>query len=190
MTINLEQLQTTLESYSSYGPFAGVGLTLVESFFPPLPLNVLIAINANVYGLWLGALYSWLGSCLGSLLVFLIFRRIGSRFRHWIENRYRFSRKIFTWVEHHGFTPIFLLSCFPFSPTTVVTFVSAVGSISLRKFMFAVLLGKAIMMIGVSAVTFDLSSLADKPLRLIVMVAAIILMWLGGRRLEKLYDTK
>lgn len=54
-----ENLRDWLERYRSLGPFPGIGLTFLKSFVPPLPTIVIVGMNAAVYGLWLGFLYSW-----------------------------------------------------------------------------------------------------------------------------------
>ena len=83
-----EQLQRTIESYSAYGPLPGILLPLIEAFLPILPLVLFVAANANVYGLGLGILYSWVGVTAGSLLVFWIARKIGGRFGIWLQRRF------------------------------------------------------------------------------------------------------
>lgn len=75
--LDMEQIQALLEKYSSLGPIPGIALPMVEALLPFLPLFIIVAGNASAYGLWLGFIYSWLGTVAGALIVFLIARRFG-----------------------------------------------------------------------------------------------------------------
>lgn len=188
--LDLEHLQRTLESYSAYGPLPGIFLPMVESFVPVLPLLVFVAANANIYGLWLGSLYSWLGVCAGSMLVFWVARKLGGRFGRWLRRRFPKASGVFNWIEYKGFSPIFLLACFPFSPSALINVVSGLSNVSFRSFAIAVLLGKAVMIFSISLLSFNIADLAREPWRLILTGGIIVAMWFGGKKLEARYQVK
>jgi len=188
--LDLQQLQATLHSYSDYGPLPGIVITFAESFLPILPLLVFVAANANIYGLWLGSLYSWIGVGGGSLLVFWLARKLGGRFGPWVQRRYPKSGRFFNWIEQRGFTPLFVLACFPFSPSALINVVSGLGRVPFHTFAAAILLGKAVMIFGVSLLSFDIASLAREPWRILVTCTFIIIMWLAGKKLETRYAMK
>jgi len=185
--MDMEQVQHTLESYSAYGPLPGILLPLIEAFLPILPLILFVAVNANVYGLWLGFLYSWLGVSGGAVLVFLLSRRIGRRFGAWLQRRYPATSRFFHWIEQKGFTPIFLLACFPFSPSALVNIAAGLSTVPFHTFLTAILLGKAVMIFMVSLVSFDISQMVHEPWRPIVAVVVLVVMWYGGKQLEARY---
>ena len=70
-----QNLAMWLEKYRTLGPLPGILLTFMKSFIPPLPTIVIVGLNAALYGLWWGFLYSWLGLISGSLLTFLLVRK-------------------------------------------------------------------------------------------------------------------
>jgi uncharacterized membrane protein YdjX (TVP38/TMEM64 family) len=185
--MDMEHLQRTLESYSAFGPLPGILLPLVEAFLPFLPLFLFIAVNANVYGLWLGFLYSWIGVSVGSVLVFWIARKLGRRFGIWLQKRFPGTTKFFHWIERRGFTPIFLLACFPFSPSVLINIASGLSTVRFNTFLIAILLGKAVMIFSISLLSFDITELARQPWRAVVAIAVIFVMWVGGKRLEARY---
>ena len=45
----LEYWQTLLDRFGDLGPLAPITLAVVESFFPPLPLIAIVALNAVSY---------------------------------------------------------------------------------------------------------------------------------------------
>ncbi|MCQ6562490.1 TVP38/TMEM64 family protein [Paenibacillus mendelii] len=188
--LDLQQLQKTLESYSAFGPLPGIALTMVESFLPILPLLVFVAVNANIYGLWMGSLFSWIGVCGGSLIVFLIARKLGTKFGPWIQRKLPKTKRFFNWIEQRGFTPIFLLACFPFSPSVLINIVSGLSKVPFHTFVVAVLLGKAVMIFSVSLLSFDIVNLAKEPWRIVLTCILIFAMWFAGKQLEKRYELK
>lgn len=183
-----EQVQQTIESYSAYGPLPGIMLPLLEAFLAFLPLVVFIAVNANVYGLWLGSLYSWIGVCLGSMAMFWIARLVGGRFGAWLQRRFPAVSRFFRWIERKGFTPIFLLACFPFSPSFLVNLASGLSTVKFRTFALAILMGKAVMIFSVSLLSFDITEVADEPWRIVAAVIVLFLLWFGGKRIETRYQ--
>jgi hypothetical protein len=68
--MDLDSIQLTLESYSAWGPLPGILLPFIESFLPFLPLILIIAASANIYGLGFGFLFSWIGVTSGAVCVF------------------------------------------------------------------------------------------------------------------------
>jgi uncharacterized membrane protein YdjX (TVP38/TMEM64 family) len=71
-----ENLAMILDKYRSLGPLPGLLLPFMKSFVPPLPTLVIISVNAAVYGLWLGFLYSWIGIVCGCLVTFAIVKKV------------------------------------------------------------------------------------------------------------------
>ncbi|WP_253944764.1 TVP38/TMEM64 family protein [Paenibacillus sp. NEAU-GSW1] len=186
-SIDLENLQRTLESFAEFGPLLGIALPLLEAFLPFLPLLVIVAANANIFGLWFGFLFSWVGVSIGAVCVFMISRKLGHNVKARIEKRFPRSERFFNWVDRKGFTPLFLLACFPFSPSSLINIVSGLSSVPFRTFVIATVLGKAVMILSISLLSFDIGSFRDEPWRIFVTIGVILLMWFGGKRLESRY---
>lgn len=175
--------------FRSFGPLFAIGLPALEAFFPFLPLIVLIIVNANSFGLWLGFLLTWIGACLGSILVFLIVRKLGQkRILHFL-NKHKTVKKLVIWMENKGFSPLFLLLCFPFTPSAAVNVVAGLSKISIWQYSLAVIAGKFVMIFIVSFIGYDLSTLINEPLRLIIAIFVIFLLWFVGKNLEKRLNT-
>lgn len=179
-----EQVHDMITSLSIYGPIPGIALPFSESFLPFLPLILIIAANVNVYGLGLGFLYSWIGITLGSLLLFYLARKLGGRFGHYLQRRFPLVAKFFAWIEDKGFTPVFLLACLPFAPSFFITIAAGLSTLKLRTFAIAMMLGKAVMILCIAILSFDITELADEPWRVVAAAVFIALLWLVGKKLE------
>lgn len=137
-----EHLTELFQSYRAFGPLIAVLLPLIEAFLPFLPLIVFVVANTNSFGLWEGFILSWAGSTAGSILVFLIVRQYGQRKLLGFIRSHPSVRKLMLWVERHGFGPMFLLLCFPFTPSAAVNVVAGLSRIGTRPFILAAASGK------------------------------------------------
>ncbi|MCI0766503.1 TVP38/TMEM64 family protein [Bacillus sp. TL12] len=179
-----ENMNQLVESYRAFGPLLGIGLPMVEAIIPALPLIVFVMANAVAFGLWFGFLYSWLGSVLGALIVFSVIRRFGrSRFFSFV-NKHPKVRKAMGWIERKGFAPIFILFCFPFTPSALINVVAGLSRISRRQFVLALALGKLVMIFILSYVGHDLTSFIYKPVKTIIVIGVIFILWYVGKKIE------
>lgn len=185
-----EDIRQLLDRYSALGPLPGIMLPLLESLFPFLPLIVFVFANAIAYGMWAGFFYSWLGVCCGALIVFLFSRWLGRKFGDRIRRRYPKTERFFAWVEHRGFTPIFLLSCFPFTPSAFVNISAGFSRMPLYSFLTAIILGKAVMIFILSYLGADLEKIIEQPWRVAVVLIVLVVLWLGGKKLESKFKMK
>ncbi|WP_040204483.1 TVP38/TMEM64 family protein [Neobacillus jeddahensis] len=180
----LEHIMTLIQEYRALGPIPGILLIIIEAFLPFLPLFVFVMANANAFGLWLGFLYSWLGACTGAFLVFFLIRAYGQKRLLAFFPKHPKVRKLMDWVDRHGFGPLFLLLCFPFTPSALVNIVAGLSKISLAQYMLAVCIGKMVMIFTISFIGYDLHSLITKPLRTGIVFLIIFILWFVGKRIE------
>ncbi|SIS47610.1 TVP38/TMEM64 family protein [Salimicrobium flavidum] len=174
-----------LERLDRFGPLPGIILPLIEAFLPILPLLVFVVANAVVYGLVEGFLYSWVGATTGAVLVFLLVRRLGrQRFFRFLRKHPQVQR-VMTWLEEHGFGPLFLLMCFPFSPSAIINVVAGLSGVKTRDFLLAAILGKSVMIFSITFVGDSITSFTSNPVKTIVVFVCISLFWLLGKYLEK-----
>lgn len=185
--LTLDDIQNFLNRYSDLGPLPGILLPLLEALLPFLPLVVFVVANASAYGMWLGFFLSWIGACAGALIVFMLARRLGGKFGERIRKRMPQMERFFSWIERKGFTPIFVLSCFPFSPSALVNIASGLSKIPLHTFLIAIAMGKAVMIFTLSFLGHDLRALIEHPWRMAVAGLILIILWLAGKKLESRY---
>ncbi|MRX73530.1 TVP38/TMEM64 family protein [Bacillus lacus] len=189
-TITIEDVLDIFEKYGTLGPVVGILLPMLEAFLPFLPLLLFVVANANAFGLWIGFLLSWLGASVGAILVFIIVRRLGNkRFFRFLRER-KVIRKMTGWVERHGFTPLFLILCFPFTPSAAVNVVAGLSKISMWQFSLAVLSGKLVMIFVLSYIGQDVRSLLTQPQKAIIAGVVIFIMWIVGKQVEKRLGSK
>ncbi|HZG61563.1 MAG TPA: TVP38/TMEM64 family protein [Anoxybacillus sp.] len=180
----LKNVLALLEHYRSFGIVPGIVLPLLESFLPILPLFVFVMANAAAFGLWKGFIISWAGACIGSLLVFYLARKVGQKRFFVFLSRHPKVRQLMNWVERHGFGPLFLLYCFPFTPSAAVNAVAGLSRVSIQQFALAVIFGKMVMIFTISFIGYDIVSLVKQPLRTVFVAIVVFLLWYIGKLVE------
>ncbi|MFS0864152.1 TVP38/TMEM64 family protein [Fredinandcohnia sp. 179-A 10B2 NHS] len=182
--VTLKNIEEVLKEYRSFGPLPGILLPMLEAFLPFLPLFAFVMANAAAFGLWLGFLYSWIGAIAGSLLVFFLVRKYGQKRFFSFVSRHRKVKSLVNWIERHGFGPLFILLCFPFTPSAAINLVAGLSRVSTPQFVLAVLCGKLVMIFTISFIGYDIRALFHQPVRTIIVLIIIFILWLVGKRVE------
>ncbi|MGF7049480.1 putative membrane protein YdjX (TVP38/TMEM64 family) [Paenibacillus sp. DS2015] len=179
-----ENIKEILDRYRDFGPLPGILLTFMKSFIPPLPTFVIVGVNAAVYGLWLGFLYSWIGMICGCLVTFMVVRKVASTpyLQKWAQKPK--VQKSMIWIRRNAFSYVFLLSIFPVGPFVVINIASGVAGMRLRSFFIAVFFGKAIMIFYVSYIGYDLRRFVEHPFQLLYVFLFIGLSLFISKKIE------
>jgi len=139
---NKAQVSALVASFGAFAPLAFIGLQILQVLFAPIPGELTGFVGGYLFGATLGFLYSTIGLSIGSLLAFLISRRLGLPFvRRFIGEE--LMGKFDYLMEHQGAFFSFLFFLIPglpkdyfcyllgLSPMHVLTFfiVSSIGRI-------------------------------------------------------------
>lgn len=180
-----EQVQHWFDLFGDLGYIVGFLLPFIEAFIPILPIIVFVIVNVNAYGLLIGTLLAWLGTVIWSYIVFLIFRRLThTKYMQKIQNRKSVQRLIH-FIDRHGVIPIFILLCFPFTPSALVNIVASLSHIKAHVYLYVLFASKLIMIGLIGWLGSDITTLFTNPFRLIIVILIIVLMWFIGHRIEK-----
>lgn len=144
-----------------------------------------VIVNVNAFGWFIGTLLAWLGTVAGSYIVFLFFRRLThTKYMQKIQQRTSVQRLIH-FIDRKGVIPIFILMCFPFTPSALVNIVASLSHIKAHAYLIVLIASKFIMIGLVGWLGNDITTLFTNPIRLITIVVVIAVVWLVGRKLEK-----
>ncbi|KGR80579.1 TVP38/TMEM64 family protein [Ureibacillus manganicus] len=180
-----ENIQSLASSYRTLGPLIGILLPFLEALLPFLPLVVIVVANVSSYGLWLGFFLSWVGTVLGSYVVFLIVRKFGRhpKLKRFIEREN--VQKLIKFVDMRGLSPLFILLCFPFTPSVLVNIVAGLSHIKKKYYLFVILAGKFVMVLSISVLGYDIASYFTNPIKLLFVAIGIFLLWIISKTVEK-----
>ena len=184
----LEFWQTLLDSFGDLGPLAPIFLAMVESFFPPLPLIAIVALNVAAHGGFLGFAYSWIGVLLGGTLMFLLWRRVVKRFFWKVASRSEKLEKAQRWVSRLDVASLFMLSVLPFTPTSFMHFAFGISDFDEKRYLITMLLGKGVMVAMMALFGQSLVSSLKNPVYLILAVVLWGGMYWASKQFCKKHD--
>ena len=175
-----------LAGFEGLGPVAPILLAMVESFFPPLPLVAIVALNVAAHGGLLGFLYSWLGVAAGGTLMFLFWRRVVKRFFWRFASRSARLQRAQQWVNRFDTASLFMLAILPFTPTAFMHLAFGISDMSTKHYLCTVLLGKGVMVAMMAVFGQSLVSSLKNPVYLLLAMV----LWGGMYWVSKWFCKK
>lgn len=184
----LEFWENLLNGFGNLGPLAPITLAMVESFFPPLPLIAIVALNVAAHGGFLGFAYSWIGVLLGGTLMFLLWRRVVKRFFWKVASRSEKLEKAQRWVSRLDVASLFMLSVLPFTPSSFMHFAFGISDFDEKRYLITMLLGKGAMVAMMALFGQSLVSSLKNPVYLILAVVLWGGMYWASKQFCKKHD--
>lgn len=184
----LEFWQTLLDSFGDLGPLAPIFLAMVESFFPPLPLIAIVALNVAAHGGLFGFVYSWVGVMLGGTLMFLFWRRVFKQFFWKFASRSQKLEKAEQWVSRFDVSSLFMLSVLPFTPSSFMHFAFGISDFDEKRYLITMLLGKGVMVAMMALFGQSLVRSMKNPVYLVLAVVIWGAMYWASKRFCKKHD--
>lgn len=184
----LEFWQTLLDSFGDLGPLAPIFLAMVESFFPPLPLIAIVALNVAAHGGLFGFVYSWVGVMLGGTLMFLFWRRVLKQFFWKFASRSQKLEKAERWVSRFDVSSLFMMSVLPFTPSSFMHFAFGISDFDEKRYLITMLLGKGVMVAMMALFGQSLVRSMKNPVYLVLAVVIWGAMYWGSKRFCKKHD--
>lgn len=136
-------IDTTLQGMGVWGPIVGCFFILIESMVPVLPLFVFITLNFLAFGNILGFIISWVFTCIGCFISFLLFR---CKVQTWLFKRIKkkgiISEYTIDVITNLKFEQLTTIIAIPFTPAFLVNIAAGLSKMSYKKFLGALLIGK------------------------------------------------
>ena len=161
---------------------------MVESFFPPLPLIAIVALNVAAHGGLFGFVYSWVGVMLGGTLMFLFWRRVLKQFFWKFASRSQKLEKAEQWVSRFDVSSLFMLSVLPFTPSSFMHFAFGISDFDEKRYLITMLLGKGVMVAMMALFGQSLVSSMKNPVYLVLAVVIWGAMYWASKRFCKKHD--
>ena len=180
----MEQIIYNLQDYKLLVAILGFIIIMLETFIPALPLVAIVGANAFVLGIGIGFLISWIGSAIGSIILFLICRKFSnSKFVKRINNKK--VDKFKKWVKNQGFSMIFIVYVCPFIPDFLITITAGISKMKLSDFLPGMVLGKFVMFLAISYIGNDIKTFIAEPIKGIVLILLVLIFWILGNKVNK-----
>ena len=174
-----------IDRFTLLGPFAPILIMIIEAIIPALPLFAIVTLNVASHGPIFGFVYSLIGAVLGSCIVFLFWRKIGTKLFVKLENKSDKIHKAKVWVSNFRKERLFVLLMFPFTPSSFFNFAFGVSDFDAKTYICTLTIAK-IVMIGM-LVGFGQSVVKafEKPVLLIIALIIMVVLWFISDVLNK-----
>lgn len=175
------QISHLILSLGSWGIILSIALMTLFCIIP-VPSEFLIILNMKVFHVWWGILYSWLGSMLGCIAVFLMARYfVRNLFTSFISEEQ--MSQVESWVARRGVTGLILARIIPL-PFIVVNYTAGiVRSVTLWNFTWTSAVGGIPYYTGAALIFLGVSK--KYVAWLAVGGAAVIAVWIIGMLYNK-----
>lgn len=184
----VEFWEELFHSFRILGPLAPILFTMVEAFVPVLPLIAIVTLNVAAHGAVLGFVYSWLGSVFGSILFFLICRKLFKGFILRIAGKHPTVMKARNWVNKVNKKALFLIITMPFTPSCFVNFAMGVSDFDGSTYIKIMASAKIVMLILLSVFGQSVVQAFENPIFIAVALVLIVLLYLVSKYISKKND--
>ena len=138
---NLDQVVSLIRSWGLAAPLMSILLMIAQAIIAPIPAFLITAANGMVFGNFLGALISWIGSLAGALTSFYIARIFGNLALRKIDS----NRKTVKFIKHagekRGFYVILVSRLLPFISFDIISYMAGLSGIKTWAFILGTALG-------------------------------------------------
>jgi uncharacterized membrane protein YdjX (TVP38/TMEM64 family) len=118
--------------------FLAFFIVVLESIIPILPLALFISLNMLIFGNVVGFIISWVGTIVGCIISFYIFRTGLSKYVY----KYFKITKVINKVDDIKFKNLVLITSLPFTPAFAINIACGLSKMSFKKFLVNILIAK------------------------------------------------
>jgi uncharacterized membrane protein YdjX (TVP38/TMEM64 family) len=181
-----EPLRAWLDGLGPLAPLASIGLSVTQAVIAPLPGFIIPYLNGVTFGIWPGALLTWIGCMLGAAACFGLSRTAARPLAAWICERCRPAdrarEQVERRMERHGGVTILVLRLIPGAPGDFISYFAGLTGLRWRPFLWGTALGSVPNAIAYSAVGAELAL----PLWAGIAIGPIVgAAWMAAARLVR-----
>lgn len=179
-------IDTIVNFLVSLGPLGGVALIVLESIYPFLPLCVFIALNISAFGGVLGIIISYVGTIIGCILSYTLFKKIDSKMFTRFNEKEK-VKKMKSKMSNMSISSLAVLTAIPFAPAFLINISAGLSNMKFKKFIIGILIGKVPMILFWSFIGKSLSeSLTDYRI-LIKIGIMLVITYIISKIVNKLF---
>jgi uncharacterized membrane protein YdjX (TVP38/TMEM64 family) len=171
--VDKEAVRTIVSNYGIFAPMIFILIQICQNIFAPIAHYPILIAGGFIFNPYLGTLYNWIGTVIGTYLVILLARKFGRPLVNKMVSK-KFIDKYDHLIQKLSPFGLFLILALPIFPDDEISYLIGVSSMPLKHIIFAILLGK----IPGAALAF----IGDKALNgsFIVLVIQISVLIIGS----------
>ncbi len=193
---SLESLKVYVLSFKYFSVFALVLIEIMQVIFLPIPSIVTLGVSVLLFGSFFGALISFIGVFLGSVLAFLIGKKLGRRAVSFLIGEKNLQKALALIKNKDKFVLTFAFFM-PFFPDDILCFVAGLSSISFGYFIliigFSRLISSLFLSFSISGKLIPFNTFFGVIfwcLAFVLVIVLTILIYKNADRLEEKFFSK
>lgn len=164
-------------------------VTFLESFIPAFPLLGIVIGNALLLGFLKGIIASTIGSSLGTISLFLIFKSFGES-KFFLKYKNNKVEKVTDWIKNQNKMILYICYASSFVPSCLISISSGISDMKLRDFAPSMILGKISLFFVASYIGNDLEGVIKSPIKLTVIILIFVFMFIVANKVNKKMEEK
>ena len=178
-----QEVLQLFNSYPHYALLLSIGVNILIAVLGVIPSVFLTAANVLFFGFWQGTAISFAGESIGALIAFILYRYgFKNKVQKSIE-RYPRVNRLLQSEGKQAFYSIISLRLIPFIPSGIITFMAAVGKVSLFLFFIASSAGKVPALLLEAYAAYQITQFTWQG-KIILLLAGIYLLYLAYKRVK------
>ena len=178
-------LETFLLSLGVFAPILACFLIVFESILPVLPLCVFITINFYFFGKFVGFLLSWIFTCIGCYLSYVLVKKGVKTIALDTAQKSGLLQKTIKIIKNMDITNLILVIAIPFTPAFLINIAAAIANIDKKKFIISILIGKIFMVYFWGFIGKSLLESITDPYTIAQVVFMVLIAYLVSRLANK-----
>ena len=127
-----------------FAPIFACLLIAIESILPIMPLAVFITINFYYLGTFIGFLISWLFTCIGCYISYILCqKKLKKHFDYMLDKKeHKKLNRLMNRINNMSLEQIVILMAIPFTPAFLINIAAGLSNINKKKFIISIIIGK------------------------------------------------
>lgn len=135
-------LVSYISNYGIFGPIIFIFIQIIQVVFPVIPGGASCFAGVLAFGGIMGFVYNYIGLCIGSICSYLLAKKYGMKIINFFFKEETVNKYI-KYVKSKKFDKVFAWGIFlPGAPDDLLCYISGISSMSFKKFLLIILLGK------------------------------------------------
>lgn len=171
-----------------WAPILSSLLIVLEGILAFLPLVVFVTINVLTLGPIIGGILSWILTTIGSFLAFYLCRvGLSHLFNKFISSKEK-TIKLMEVINHLKFKQLVLIIAIPFAPSFFINVGAGLSHISIKKYLYALLIGKIFVIIFLSYIGSNLVECLTNPILFIKVIIMVLIAYCIAQFVNKKFN--
>lgn len=175
---NQEAIRNYVNSFGSFAPIIFIILQILQVVITPISHYAVSIAGGYIFGLWLGALYNFIGRVIGTIIAFYLARYIGKKIVEKVVNKQ--TQEKYNYLFEKGKVLLFLAYFLPLFPDDEISYLAGLSNLSAKLFIPLIVLGHISGSLSLAYIGNGIKSASDPlfiTLSLITLIGGVVFIY-------------